>query len=146
MILRRKSAKTRIEMLPLLDVVFLLLVFFVYAMMIMTVHRGMKLDLPQSSTASTDTASILALSIMADGTIFFDKEQSSLSDLPEKLAIYRLKAAEGAKSVRQGAVQPEIQIFAEASLPYQELYNVLDLVKSAGFERISLQARQSDAR
>ena len=48
---RRKLKAVRIEMLPLIDVVFLLLVFFIYAMLSMAIHRGMQLDLPQSSTA-----------------------------------------------------------------------------------------------
>ncbi|MBW1821228.1 MAG: biopolymer transporter ExbD, partial [Deltaproteobacteria bacterium] len=36
-----KTKNPRIEMLPLIDVVFLLLVFFIYAMLSMAVHRGL---------------------------------------------------------------------------------------------------------
>ena len=48
------SKKARIEMLPLIDIVFLLLVFFIYAMLSMAVHRGIPVSLPVSSTAKTD--------------------------------------------------------------------------------------------
>lgn len=144
--LHRKPIKTRIEILPLLDVVFLLLVFFIYAMMLMTVHRGMKLDLPQSLSASAEAASVLALSIKADGTIFLGKDPSSLSDLPEKLTSYKQNAVKSAESGQSSRSDPDIQIFAEANLPYQELFKVLDILKSAGLERISLQARQSENR
>ncbi len=41
--------KVRIEMLPLIDIVFLLLVFFIYAMLSMAVHRGLPVVLPTSS-------------------------------------------------------------------------------------------------
>lgn len=40
--------KSRVEMTPLMDVVFLLLVFFIYAFMTMTVQRGVKVDLPKA--------------------------------------------------------------------------------------------------
>lgn len=40
--------KARVEMTPIMDVVFLLLVFFIYAFMTMTVQRGMKVELPKA--------------------------------------------------------------------------------------------------
>ncbi len=41
--------KARIEMLPLIDIVFLLLVVFIYTMLSMSVHRGLEVCLPASS-------------------------------------------------------------------------------------------------
>jgi biopolymer transport protein ExbD len=46
-----RGRKTRIEMIPLIDIVFLLLVFFIYTMLSMAVHRGLPVILPTSSTA-----------------------------------------------------------------------------------------------
>jgi biopolymer transport protein ExbD len=43
------TKKARIEMLPLIDIVFLLLVFFIYAMLSMAVHRGLPVELPLST-------------------------------------------------------------------------------------------------
>ena len=37
-----EEKKARVEMLPLIDVVFLLLVFFIYAMLSMVLHRGLR--------------------------------------------------------------------------------------------------------
>lgn len=42
------TPKARVEMTPIMDVVFLLLVFFIYAFMTMTVQRGIKVDLPKA--------------------------------------------------------------------------------------------------
>lgn len=42
------TPKARVEMTPIMDVVFLLLVFFIYAFMTMTVQRGMKVELPKA--------------------------------------------------------------------------------------------------
>ncbi len=47
-----EKRKARIEMVPLLDVVFLLLVFFIYAMLSMSVHRGIDVALPEARGAT----------------------------------------------------------------------------------------------
>ncbi|MDR2826234.1 MAG: biopolymer transporter ExbD [Deltaproteobacteria bacterium] len=134
--LRRKKSRARIEMMPLMDVVFLLLVFFIYSMLAMAVHRGMPLNLPVSGTAEREMESALALTVATDGTLFLDKEPIALDSLTDAL---RQKNAESANG------EPvSLQIFAEDTLPYQELYRVLDAVKSAGIPKISLQARQDD--
>ena len=135
--LRRKKVKPRVEMLPLMDVVFLLLVFFIYSMLTMAVHRGMALTLPTSGTAEREMASVLSLTVKADGAIFLDKDPVALDDLTAALQLKRSGAAED-KEV-------SLQVFAEDSLSYQELYRVLDAAKAAGVRKISLQARQESA-
>jgi biopolymer transport protein ExbD len=123
---RRKS---RIEMLPLIDIVFLLLVFFIYAMLSMAVHRGMPVVLPTSSTAKIDKHLILSVTVRADGSIFLDKEPISLKDL--KVA---LREAAGNRK------ETGVLLFADKTVPYQELFRVLDQIRMAGLNRISLQA------
>ena len=77
--------KARIEMLPLIDIVFLLLVFFIYAMLSMAVHRGLPVELPFSSTAEIDKKLVLSVTIKADQSIYVDKERVALADLTEVL-------------------------------------------------------------
>ncbi|MBW1898638.1 MAG: biopolymer transporter ExbD, partial [Deltaproteobacteria bacterium] len=55
--------KARIEMLPLIDIVFLLLVFFIYAMLSMAVHHGLPIDLPISSSAEIDKKLVLSITV-----------------------------------------------------------------------------------
>ncbi|MDR1490870.1 MAG: biopolymer transporter ExbD [Desulfovibrio sp.] len=131
--LRRDRHTARLEMLPLMDVVFLLLVFFIYAMLIMTVNRGLPLELPVSSTAQIENASALSLSVRADGALFLDAEEMERSELSEKL---RRKAEEDPEGIF-------LRIYAEDTLAYQDLFSVLDLVRQSGISRISLQARQT---
>lgn len=121
--------KVRIEMIPLIDIVFLLLVFFIYAMLSMAVHRGLPVELPLSSTAQIDKKLTLSVSVEADETIYVDKERVALEQLTEVL---RGKAA----LVRE----PGVLMFADRSLQYQMIYNVLDKIRQAGLSRISLQA------
>jgi len=121
--------KARIEMLPLIDIVFLLLVFFIYAMLSMAVHRGLPVELPLSTTAQIDKKLTLSVSVEADETIYVDKERVALEHLTEVL---RSKAAR--------TREPGVLIFADRSLQYQMIYNVLDKIRQAGLSRISLQA------
>jgi len=121
--------KARIEMLPLIDIVFLLLVFFIYAMLSMAIHRGLPVSLPNSSSADIDKKLILSLTVKADGSIYIDKEQVEIIDLRTRLQ-KRLKSGH----------EPGVLLFADRNLPYQKLFKVLDQVKLAGISRISLQA------
>jgi biopolymer transport protein ExbD len=132
--LLRKKSRARVEMMPLMDVIFLLLIFFIYSMLAMAVHRGMPLNLPVSSAAETDMDKALALTVAADGRLFLDKEPITLESLTDAL---RQKNAEA-----EGGEPISLQVFAEDTLPYQELYRVLDAIKSAGIPKISLQAKQ----
>ncbi len=121
--------KARIEMLPLIDIVFLLLVFFIYAMLSMAVHHGMPIELPASSAAQLDKKQIFSITVDAKANIFLDKKLVALEALTKILK---------KKSVRNG--QPGVLLFADRNLSYQDLFRVLDKIKLAGIEKISLQA------
>ena len=125
--------KPRIEMLPLIDIVFLLLVFFIYAMLSMAVHRGLPVKLPSSSSAKIDKRQLVTVTIRKDGVIYVDKKQVGLEDLAEYL-----KARTGE------AVEPGVMLFADRGLTYQKLFRVLDQIRTAGITRISLQAEADE--
>lgn len=131
----RTARKVRIEMLPLIDIVFLLLVFFIYAMLSMAVHRGLPVVLPSSSTARIDKHLILSVTVKSEGSIYVDKEQVLMESLTEALR----------KKV-QGGTDPGVLLFADRSIPYQKLFNVLDQIRMAGLSRISLQAELEQSR
>lgn len=124
----------RIEMLPLIDIVFLLLVFFIYAMLSMAVHHGLPVDLPQSGSAALETEVAISVTIQAGAgniRIFLDESPVTLEQLTGEL---RRKSTD--------TQSPEVQIFADKMIPYQELFRVLDAVQNSGLKKISLQAEQ----
>ena len=125
----RTKRKPRIEMIPLIDLMFLILVSFVYGVFFMSVHRGVPVALPLSSTAKIEKQLTLTLSIQAGGTVFLDKEPMTLESLAETL---KLKAMENKET--------GVLLFADRDLPYQKLYTVLDLIRAAGLSHVSLQA------
>lgn len=124
--------KPRIEMLPLIDIVFLLLVFFIYAMLSMAVHRSLPVSLPVSSSAEPDTEISLTVSIRPDGDIFVDEVKVSREQMM-KLLQDRAKAD---KSI-------QVDLFADEAVSYQELYRVLDIIRTAGIANVALQAQAS---
>jgi biopolymer transport protein ExbD len=81
--LRRKGP--RIEMIPLIDIVFLLLVFFIYAMLSMVVHRGFKVDLPQATTAEIDKEDYASITVDKDNRILLNKEEVLIENLSEEV-------------------------------------------------------------
>ena len=121
--------KPRIEMIPLIDIVFLLLVFFIYAMLSMAVHRALPVLLPESRTAKINRENIISITMKKDGTIFLDKQRITLDLLGQRLRMLpRERKKEG------------VMLFADKSITYQRLFRVLDQINSAGIDRISLQA------
>ncbi len=127
--------RPRIEMLPLIDIVFLLLVFFIYAMLSMAVHHSLPVNLPQSTTARLEKRELLSITLKADGSLFVNKRPVSLASLAQELEEY--KKQRGLKGVL---------LFADRSVTYQMLFRVLDRIREAGLSSISLQAEVREPR
>lgn len=73
-------------MIPLIDIVFLLLVFFIYAMLSMVVHRGLKVELPAATTAHVDKRDYVDVAITRDNVVTVDGEPCDLPELPTRVA------------------------------------------------------------
>jgi biopolymer transport protein ExbD len=127
--------RPRIEMIPLIDIVFLLLVFFIYTMLSMAVHRALPVVLPTSSTADIEKRLTLSVTVEADGAVFLDKEQVPLENLSQAI---RIKASNDKDA--------GVLFFADQRLSYQHLFKVLDQIRLGGIQRISLQAEEDQSR
>ncbi len=126
------TKQARIEILPLIDIVFLLLVFFIYAMLSMAVHHGLQLDLPTSSEAAKTEESPISLSLKngeAGIELYLNKEIVSPDELHQRLMVL------GRDKQKQ-----QILVFAEKNVSYQQLFKALDELKACGLSEISLQA------
>ncbi|MEJ2039683.1 MAG: biopolymer transporter ExbD, partial [Desulfosarcinaceae bacterium] len=112
-----KTRSPRVEMLPLIDIVFLLLVVFIYTMLSMAVHKGLPVFLPSSDQVrrQEENPRDLSITVRADGAVFVDKQAVTLQDLP---AMLRERAG---RDSRTGVL-----LFADRTLPYQSLFKVLD--------------------
>ena len=127
---RRKS---RIEMIPLIDIVFLLLVVFIYAMLSMAVHRGLPVALPASRAAEIEKSLVLSVTMQRDGSVYLDTAPVPLEELTHTL-----------RSRADGQANPGVLLFADKDVSYQDLFGVLDRIRQAGLHRISLQAEGNE--
>lgn len=141
---RKAGRQARVEMLPLIDIVFLLLIFFIYAMLSMAAHRGLDLDLPESSTAQPTKEELLSISVKKHGTdgsgllVLINERPVELEALSEEL-----RQMEENKEKKEINDKSQALIFAEETISYQELFQVLDQVKKGGITEISLQANSA---
>jgi biopolymer transport protein ExbD len=124
------SKKPRIEMIPLIDVVFLLLVFFIYSMLSMTVHRGLPVNLPTASTATVDRETFITITLQRDGRLFVEDREVDTRTLPAFLIEQRKK-------------NPKVQVYlrADREVSYQRAVEVMDLVRSAGIHKLALETQ-----
>ncbi len=82
---RQKSEKARIEIIPMIDVIFFLLVFFMISTLSMTVNRGLPINLPKAATSQRDLRESFNITVMQDGTLFLNKEPTTLSELGQRV-------------------------------------------------------------
>jgi biopolymer transport protein ExbD len=124
------SIKSKPDMLPLIDVVFLLLVFFIYAMLSMSYHNGIRLELPESEQAAhVEEAMELIVSVTAEGQAFMGKEPVPLAELGPRVILFF-----------KGKAKKQVILSGHKDLSYQHLFRVMDTLREAGISEIALQA------
>lgn len=124
------SSKARIEMIPLIDVVFLLLVTFIFFAMSMTIHKGIPVNLPESGTARVDKSEFSEITVKEDGKIFFNGEETSIPVLFSRLT-----------KLRQDSPDIRIMISGDRGSSYESIISILDVVRKAGISGVSLETK-----
>lgn len=127
-ITKRYVGKARIEMIPLIDVIFLLLVTFIFFTISMTIHRGLPVQLPSASTAKIEKKDFVDITIKQDGTIYLDKEKIDLNELKSRL-----------NDLHRVAPERKVLISGDKKASYEVIISVMDAVKKAGVAGVSLE-------
>jgi biopolymer transport protein ExbD len=87
---RRSLKKARIEIIPMIDTIFFLLVFFMISTLSMTQFKGMPVNLPKAASGQQAPAESAAITIDKDGRLFLNQQpidKDALSDsLKQQLA------------------------------------------------------------
>lgn len=125
---RRHTTKARIEMIPLIDVIFLLLVTFIFFTMSMTIHRGLPVQLPSASTAVVEKKGFVEITIQQDGKIFMDKQNVTLKDLQIRLT-----------ALHRESLRTKVLISGDKKASYETIISVMDAVKASGISGVSLE-------
>lgn len=123
-----EDRRARIEIVPLIDVVFLLLVFFIYAMLSMTVYRGLRVSLPQAS-GETENMETLIIAIGADNALWVDETPVSL---PEAVALAKARVTDPSQPVLiTGDREADLGVSIE----------LLSALRGAGVDSVSFQVK-----
>ena len=80
----KKKYQTRLEMTSLMDVMFLVLVFFIYCIFDMAVHKGLKVDLPNAAGAD-EKGERIVITIKADDSIQLNGMEMKREDVVSRV-------------------------------------------------------------
>jgi len=129
------SKRPRIEMVPLIDMFFLLLVFFIFGVFSMTMQQGLLVDLPAAETAvATTNEEPLSITVTAEGALFLNQEPVALPSLSAMLRQRKLHVAD-----------PLVIINADRHVAHGTVMGVLDAVRRAGLKRVSFQTAPEES-
>lgn len=119
-----------INVTSLIDVMFLLLIFFMVSSSFKN-QPAIDLSLPRSSTAQETTTTPTVIYLTRDGRLFLDDEQVETGELSGRLR--QLQAATG---------EDRIVLRADEHSEHGAVVELIDVIKESGFRRVSLAAKQ----
>lgn len=136
-LLETPSEDVRIEIIPLIDVIFCILTFFILAAVGLTRQQAIDLDLPSASTgdplppqgigAEAIQRERLYVSVDAIGQVYIDQQPITLDLLYDVLLQHQQVSPEGL-----------IVLYASRDARYEDVIQVLDLLRSVGGDRVAL--------
>lgn len=121
--------KPSIMIIPMIDIIFFLLVFFMMSMLSMTARHTLDLNLPRASSAELTAVKSLPVSITRDGTIYVEKEKISRESFLRRIELEKER-------------NPEMTVLlsADARSEHGDFLFVLDKLNAAGIRKISIAA------
>jgi biopolymer transport protein ExbD len=132
--LARKKPRPTIDLSPLVDVVFLLIIFFTVS----TTFRegtGLPISLPSAGTAVSEPRGPVEVAIAAEGRVELDgRVYESVEELREPLA-----------AALESAAPRRVVIRGDRQVAYETVVAVLDLSRALEAEGVTLQARRDGA-
>ena len=128
---RRAHRETGINLTPLVDVMFHLMIFILVTAQYTNVY-SMKVDLPKAETAQkVGEKKVVVVSLTDDEMIYFEKEEVTLTELESQL-----------KELVDKEKPPQIILRADEKSTTGVLVQVMDIVQKVGLKRVSLQTEK----
>lgn len=131
---RIKDKTPELMISPMIDLIFLLLAFFIISTMYMTQVRTVSIELPNAESAEVINKSSSLVSVKKDGTYWLDDKKMPLGKL-----VSEVKERSGRKS------DYSVVIRGEKDARYNDVMRVLDAFKGAGLTRFGLAAEQGES-
>ena len=130
----------QIDLTSFIDVLFVLLLFFMVATTFVNV-QGVSLDLPQASKKSTEAIQKqLVITIHSDGTTFFSRENE------EPTAISKDQLSAKLSQIASASPETSILIHADKKAEHGSVVAILDIAKSLWIKKIAIATRSIEPR
>ena len=132
---RRMIKKARIEIIPMIDTIFFLLVFFMISTLSMSHYSGLPVNLPKAATGQQPPSESAAVTVGADGKITIDKEAVARDQIRETL--------------RQRLAQnPELLVLinADERVEHGVVVEIMDAARQAGVAKMAIAVKPKDIR
>ncbi|SEI83319.1 biopolymer transport protein ExbD [Allopseudospirillum japonicum] len=123
---------TQIDMTPMLDIVFIMLIFFIVSTTFIR-EAGVKVERPESSTASATKPESIPIALTAAGEIWLDQQPLDIGLLAKRLSLLHRE-------------QPQASLLIQADKRAHTglLIQVLDTAKAAGIQEIAVATQQGE--
>ena len=124
---RTAPEKARIEIIPMIDIIFFLLVFFMISTLSMTINRGLPVNLPKAASSQSNLRESFNITVTREGDIFLNKEPITLQEISQR--------------VQAGLVKdPELLavINADDHAIHGTVVEIMDKVRLAGVSRLAI--------
>jgi biopolymer transport protein ExbD len=122
-----EKKKARIEIIPMIDTMFFLLVFFMIATLAMTLQRGMPVNLPTASSTTDKVKEQVSLTLTEDGILYYNKEPIDLHELQPRLS-----------AILQTDPEPTVVINADEQISHGRVIEVMDHVRLSGISNMAI--------
>jgi biopolymer transport protein ExbD len=124
-----ETAEARIEIIPLIDIMFFLLAAFMLVSLSMVNLKSIKLNLPTATSANSESKKdFMDISVDRRGAVFLDK--TPISDDPLRRTLARAKLA--TPTLR-------IMISGDRDARHGDVIHVLDVVRTAGIDKVAFE-------
>lgn len=122
-----QGEEVRIEIVPLIDVIFCILTFFILGAVGLSRQQAINLDLPKASTSTPQMREMFVVSLDDLGQLYVDKDPVQQSELFNALKNYHQYNPAGL-----------IVLNASRNASYNDVVQLLDLLRQVGGDRVAL--------
>lgn len=123
----------RIEIIPLIDIMFFLLAAFMLVSLSMVNLKSVKVNLPTATTATPETKhDFINLSVDKAGLVYFDQQPVGPNELAQRLTAWQRTNA----NVR-------VFISGDVEARHGDIVRVLDVVRGTGLQKVAFEIRDT---
>lgn len=131
---QRPTKRARIEIIPMIDVIFFLLVFFMVSSLAMTKINSLPVALPKTSSSPQAIKQDIILTLRRDGGIFINKTATTLDTIGKQL-VYEM----------HDHPQDVVVVNADEGVNYGLVVKVMDQARQIGVRKFALATEASGA-